>query len=129
MILWGPTRTGKTLYARSLGPHAYFGGLFSLDECLDGVEYAVFDDLQGGFEYFHSYKSWLGGQKQFYATDKYKGKQLVHWGKPSVYVCNENPFEKENGQKIDFHWLVENCMVVCVEDPIYIEDVSMTEGE
>ena len=64
---------GKTIWARSLGNHAYFGGLFSLDENLDGVEYAIFDDF-GGIKFLPSYKFWLGHQKQFYVTDKYKGK-------------------------------------------------------
>ena len=70
LVLIGPTRVGKTVWARSLGNHAYFGGLFSIDEDLKDVEYAVFDDMLGGLEYWHSYKFWLGAQKQFYATDK-----------------------------------------------------------
>lgn len=31
LILWGPTLIGKTLWARSLGTHAYFPGLFMLE--------------------------------------------------------------------------------------------------
>ena len=34
-----------------------------MDEFSDDCKYAVFDDIQGGFEYFHSYKGWLGAQK------------------------------------------------------------------
>ena len=45
-----------------------------LDESLDDVEYAIFDDINGGLKFFPNYKSWLGCQEQFYATDKYKGK-------------------------------------------------------
>lgn len=86
LILFGDTRLGKTLWARSLGKHAYFGGLFSLDEPIDEAQYAVFDDMQGGLEFFHAYKFWLGAQKEFWATDKYKGKQFIVWGRPSIYV-------------------------------------------
>ena len=85
---------------RSLGNHAYFGGLFCLDEPLDDVKYAVFDDMQGGLEYFHSYKFWLGAQQQFYATDKYKGKKLIKWGKPSIYVSNTNPLSDKGAEWI-----------------------------
>ena len=49
------------MWARSLGNHAYFGGLFSLDESVDDVEYAVFDDMQGGLKFFHAYKFLVGG--------------------------------------------------------------------
>ena len=72
---------GKTIWARSLGKHAYFGGLFSMDEDIDGASFAVFDDF-GGIKFLPSYKFWLGHQSQFYVTDKYKGKKLVHWARP-----------------------------------------------
>ena len=47
LVLWGPTRMGKTLLARCFGKHSYFGGLFNLDQYDKTAEYAVFDDLQG----------------------------------------------------------------------------------
>lgn len=116
MIIIGDTRLGKTLWARSLGKHCYFGGLFSLDEPLDDVDYAVFDDMQGGLEFFHSYKFWLGAQSQFYATDKYKGKKLIDWGKPSIYISNTNPLA-DKGADVD--WLMGNCDIVHVDSPIF----------
>lgn len=114
--MYGATRLGKTLWARSLGHHAYFGGLFSLDEPLDDVEYAVFDDMQGGLKFFHSYKFWLGCQKQFYATDKYKGKKLIDWGKPCIYLSNTNPLCDEG---VDHDWLLGNCVLVEITEPIF----------
>lgn len=107
---------GKTVWARSLGKHAYFGGLFSLDESTENVDYAVFDDIQGGLEYMHSYKFWLGCQKQFYATDKYKGKKLVHWGKPSIYIANEDP---RTDKGVDTNWLEANCEFHYIGLPIF----------
>lgn len=80
-----------------------------MDESLDDVEYAVFDDMQGGLEFFHSYKFWLGAQKQFYVTDKYKGKRLVEWGKPCIYVSNSDP---RHDKGADIHWLEGNCIFV-----------------
>lgn len=107
---------GKTIWARSLGSHAYFGGLFSLDEPTDGVDYAVFDDINGGIEFFPSYKWWLGHQKEFYATDKYKGKKLIKWGRPAIWCSNDDP----RGQKgADVDWLERNCIFVSIEVPLY----------
>lgn len=97
------------MWARSLGNHAYFGGLFSIDEPIDDVDYAIFDDMQGGLKFFHSYKFWLGCQKQFYVTDKYKGKKLIDWGKPSIYLANQNPLADDG---VDYDWLVGNCDIV-----------------
>lgn len=107
---------GKTVWARSLGRHAYFGGLFSLDESLDDVDYAVFDDLQGGLEFFHGYKFWLGHQAQFYATDKYKGKRLIKWGRPAIYLSNRDPREDKGA---DADWLDKNCTFIYVDTPLY----------
>jgi len=114
-VLVGPTRLGKTLWARSLGSHAYFGGLFSMEESLD-ADYAIFDDMQGGLEFFHAYKFWLGAQAQFYVTDKYKGKQLVNWGKPSIYLHNRDPREDKGA---DIEWLEGNCVFVFITTPIF----------
>lgn len=116
LILWGPTRMGKTLWARSIGKHAYFGGLFSMGEPIDDAKYAVFDDIQGGLEYFPSYKFWLGCQKQFYCTDKYKGKKLVKWGRPSIYLSNTDP-RLDRGA--DQQWLDGNCKFVYIGEPIF----------
>jgi len=91
----------------------YFGGLFNLDtldEDEADCEYAVFDDMQGGFEFFHSYKFWLGCQMEFTATDKYRHKRRVKWGKPSIYCCNEDPL----AGGVDQDWLRGNCLIVNV---------------
>jgi hypothetical protein len=106
LILWGPTRTGKTTWARSLGKHLYFGGLFNIDDYREDCEYAVFDDMQGGLEFLHSYKFWLGCQKEFNVTDKYRHKKRVKWGKPCIYLSNQDP-RADRG--VDVEWLEGNC--------------------
>lgn len=116
LVLYGPTRTGKTLWARSLGEHAYFHAQFSLEEPTDDVDYAIFDDMQGGITFWKSYKCWLGQQTQFYATDKYKGKKLIHWGRPTIYLANSDPrMDKE----CDYEWLEGNCIFVSIDRPIF----------
>lgn len=117
LILWGGTRTGKTLYARSLGHHAYYNLQFNMDDFSNDCKYAVFDDIQGGFEYWHSYKGWLGAQKQFVITDKYRKKRTIHWGKPSIMCTNDDPFAMRN---VDYDWLMNNCYIINVVDPICI---------
>ncbi|QCW23623.1 MAG: replication-associated protein [Genomoviridae sp.] len=116
LVLHGPSRMGKTLWARKHGQHAYFGGLFSLEECTDSVKYAVFDDINGGIQFFPQYKWWLGHQAQFYATDKYKGKKLIHWGRPAIWVSNDDPREQHGA---DADWLNANCTFVYVDSPLF----------
>lgn len=92
LILIGESRTGKTEWARSLGRHMYFNGYFNLDLWDEEAEYAVFDDfdIDGKKleEYFRSWKCWFGAQKEFNITDKYKRKMNVRWGKPIIFISN-----------------------------------------
>ena len=73
LILHGPSRTGKTQWARSIGPHLYFNGYFNMDQLTTNAEYAIFDDFED-WSTFKQYKQWLGAQQQFVVTDKYKKK-------------------------------------------------------
>ncbi|EGN98653.1 hypothetical protein SERLA73DRAFT_73264 [Serpula lacrymans var. lacrymans S7.3] len=72
LVVWGPTRTGKTEWARSLGRHTYMNSLFNADDINEASDYIVLDDIS--LEHFPNYKSWFGAQKQFIVTDKYKSK-------------------------------------------------------
>jgi len=120
LILIGPSRLGKTVWARSLREnHIHHGGLFSLDEHRDDADYAIFDDIQGGIEYFPGYKNWLGHQLHFTATDKYKGKKTINWGKPAIWCSNNDP-RADKGADAD--WLDANCDFVFLVDPIVRTD-------
>ena len=85
LCLYGESRTGKTLWARSLGKHIYCVGLVSGNECLkDDVDYAVFDDIRGN-QVFPSFKEWLGAQawvtvKCLYREPKLKSGVSLQFG-------------------------------------------------
>lgn len=92
--------------------------MFNYDECYEDTEYAVFDDLIGGFEFFRNYKAWLGAQEEFTLTDKYKKKMKFMWGKPCIMCMNEDPLYM---QGVDYEWLIGNCDIVYIgEDLIKI---------
>lgn len=126
-MLFGPTRLGKTVWARSLGKHNYFAGLFNLDDFSESAEYAVFDDISGGFSFFPGYKQWLGGQFQFTVTDKFKHKRTVKWGKPTVWLCNTDPRNDyyKPGSAPDFGWMEENADFVEIQEPIFRANIAL----
>jgi len=112
LILWGETRLGKTLWARSLGRHIYCCLQFNVDDVktnIDEAQYAVMDDIQGNFQFFPAYKGWLGAQKTFTVTDKYRGKTTITWGRPTIWLMNEDPEEVGH---VDLNWLRGNCTIV-----------------
>lgn len=92
LILIGETRTGKTSWARSLGRHMYFNGAFNLDLWDPQAKYAIFDDFDREEkrleDYFPFWKQWFGAQPEFVVTDKYRKKMSIKWGKPIIFISN-----------------------------------------
>lgn len=119
LILWGPTRVGKTVWARSLGDHAYFCGLYSGAEALraPATKYAIFDDIQGGIKFFPQFKNWLGCQAQFQIKVLYKDPVLIDWGKPTIWLSNSDP--RVDLSPDDATWIEGNCDIIYIEHAIF----------
>nr|QJB18716.1 MAG: replication-associated protein [Genomoviridae sp.] len=119
LCVYGRSRTGKTLWARSLGSHIYCVGLVSGDECMKAVDvdYAVFDDIRGGMKFFPSFKEWLGAQAWITVKRLYREPKLIKWGKPSIWLANTDP--RTDMSQEDVQWMEDNCIFVEVNDPIF----------
>lgn len=118
LVLYGPSQTGKTTWARSLGRHIYNVGLVSGKECMRAheVEYAVFDDIRGGMKFFHSFKEWLGCQPHICVKELYREPRIIEWGKPSIWCSNGDP--REDMSQVDIDWMNINCSFIEIGEPI-----------
>jgi len=118
LVLYGPSQTGKTTWARSLGKHIYCVGLVSGDELLKAgdVEYAVFDDMRGGMKFFHSFKEWLGCQPHVTVKVLYKEPKVVAWGKVGIWCSNMDP--RLEMLQVDIDWMEENVTFIEITDKI-----------
>lgn len=91
----GATGLGKTQWARSLGEHLFFMGFAATGDEIDrmeDVEYAIFDDISGGFEKgFHHMKPWFGCNAEIRVKALYREPVLRKWGKPCIWLCNHDP--------------------------------------
>lgn len=122
LILHGPTRLGKTQWARSLGRHIYMQGMFNADNLDPDATYAIFDDIV--FEEFKSWKQWLGCQVNITVTDKYVRKKNFKGGIPAIYLTNiPMPHWKDRHHTYDqlYQWLMGNCVVVDVTEPLFVQ--------
>lgn len=119
LCLYGGTKTGKTLWARSLGSHVYCIGLVSGTECMKApnADYAVFDDIRGGIKFFHSFKEWLGCQMWITVKRLYREPTLIKWGKPSIWLANSDPRDELNGTECD--WMNGNVDFIEIDSAIY----------
>lgn len=118
LVLVGPSRSGKTQWARSLGHHMYFNNLINLDDWDETAQYIILDDFASDItKYFPCWKCFFGGQKEFVLTDKYRGKKRVHWGKPMIWLSNEDIFTNLKLEHINF--IKANCEVVVLNKKLY----------
>ena len=119
LCLFGPSRTGKTLWARSLGSHIYNIGLVSGTECLraPSVDYAVFDDIRGGIKFFHAFKEWFGCQQTVSLKRLYHEPEQIRWGKPTIWLANTYP--RLDVSVADADWLNCNMTFISVDTPIF----------
>lgn len=115
LVLIGESRLGKTAWARSVGPHWYFNGLFNMDVTRGDADYAVLDDINMEF-FLSQYKGWLGAQEEFTMTDKYRHKAKLMWGRPCIWCSNEDP---RSAKGVDRDWLDANCIFVHVYDKLF----------
>ena len=103
LILWGPTRMGKTKLARSIGEHWYMNTDWDVTQINEDVQYGVIDDIAS--EKFMYWKAFLGGQEQFTVTDKFHRKKQLSWEKPVIWISNKDP---KDWKGIDYEWLIGN---------------------
>jgi len=155
LVLWGPSKLGKTEWARALNhiiaarngitdpdlirefliflvillvdffdlaDHVFMANQFNASKVNESASYIVLDDIDIGF--FPSYKMFLGGQKEFEVTDKYVRKLTLKWGKPCIWLSNDNPCLNP---KVDAAWLHANCVFVNLEDKLYEDEVEIQD--
>lgn len=88
--LYGASRLGKTMLARSLGQHWYMNGAWNVDCYDDRALYGVLDDIP--WESMQRYyKGLLGLQQDVTVTDKYKKKSVIKHGRPVIVLTNTLP--------------------------------------
>lgn len=90
----------------------YFNGMFCLDIWNNDADYAIFDDFEDWTK-LYNYKQFLGAQKEFTVSDKYRKKQIVRWGKPCIVLANSVPDFK------DQEWIKMNCVLFIAKNKFY----------
>lgn len=114
----GPSRTGKTAWARSLGEHVYWNGLVNTEIWNTNAKYIVVDDFD--WNYFPFKKQLIGCQLEFTITDKYRKKRRIsEWGKPCIFIYNPDmdPFEKMSISEKE--WMGLNSIRIDINNPLF----------
>lgn len=90
--------------------------LFNLDDWDEDTDTIILDDID--FKYFPNWKSFMGCQKQFNVTDKYRKKRRVY-GKLCIWLCNHanDPRGALSGTELD--WYNTNVETIYLTAPLY----------
>jgi len=94
----------------------YLCGQFNLDDWDDTARYCVLDDFD--VKFFPQWKSFLGCQKCFVLTDKYRKKRTVQWGKPTIWLSNPE-YDIRRALPFALDWLNKNCVFIELEAPLF----------
>lgn len=120
LILYGPSRTGKSCWARSLGNHIYQTSQLSIPDLLNKLDedYVILDDfpedsLTRDQVFRGIWKNLFGCQPAITLRPLYRNAKVVPWSIPVIWVCNNLP------EFPDPDWMRENVVIVQIRNNIY----------
>ncbi|XP_028067818.1 uncharacterized protein LOC114270484 [Camellia sinensis] len=123
IIIEGPSRIGKTCWARSLGPHDYYSGHIDLRDHKNDAFYNIIDDVAP--QYLKHWREFIGAQRDFFSNCKYAGPKKITGGIPSIILCNpgEDSSYKEYLEKHEHAglkaWTYRNAELYTVNEPLF----------
>nr|QCT23842.1 AC1 [Sweet potato leaf curl Hubei virus] len=134
LILEGPSRVGKTVWARSLGPHNYLCGHLDLSPKVysNDAWYNVIDDVNP--HYLKHFKEFIGAQKNWQSNCKYGKPVQIKGGIPAIVLCNpgEGSSYKSYLEKTENYALYQrtqkNAVFYSVEENLYREEPFASTG-
>ncbi|ADO40625.1 replicase [Bhendi yellow vein India virus [India:Thondawada OY39B:2005]] len=135
IVIEGDSRTGKTMWARSLGPHNYLCGHLDLSPKVysNDAWYNVTDDVDPHF--LKHFKEFMGAQRDWQSNTKYGKPVQIKGGIPTIFLCNPGPnasykeFLDEDKNSALKSWALKNATFVFLTQPLYSgTNQSSTQG-
>nr|WBQ68030.1 replication-associated protein [Squash leaf curl China virus] len=125
IVVEGDSRTGKTAWARSLGPHNYLCGHLDLSPRVysNDAWYNVIDDVDP--HYLKHFKEFMGAQRDWQSNTKYGKPVMIKGGIPTIFLCNPgatSSYKEYLGEEKNAalkQWALKNAIFITVEEPLY----------
>nr|AYP31132.1 AC1 [Squash leaf curl virus] len=127
IIIEGGSRTGKTMWARSLGPHNYLSGHLDFNSRVfsNDVKYNVIDDVAPHYLKLKHWKELIGAQRDWQSNCKYGKPVQIKGGIPSIVLCNPGEgssykdFLDKAENSAQREWTEKNAKFIFLEGPLY----------
>nr|QMV80635.1 replication associated protein [Tomato mottle leaf curl virus] len=127
IIIEGDSRTGKTMWARALGPHNYLSGHLDFNSRVysNEAEYNVIDDVTPQYLKMKHWKELIGAQKDWQSNCKYGKPVQIKGGIPSIVLCNPGEgasykefLERQENTALR-NWTLHNAKFIFLNTPLY----------
>nr|AHI17210.1 Replication-associated protein [Tomato yellow leaf curl virus] len=131
IVIEGDSRTGKTMWARSLGPHNYLCGHLDLSPKVysNDAWYNIIDDVDP--HYLKHFKEFMGAQRDWQSNTKYGKPIQIKGGIPTIFLCNPGPtssyreyLDEEKNISLK-NWALKNATFVTLYEPLF---ASINQG-
>nr|ABM52988.1 C1 [Tomato yellow leaf curl virus - Mild] len=131
IVIEGDSRTGKTMWARSLGPHNYLCGHLDLSPKVysNDAWYNVIDDVHS--HYLKHFKEFMGAQRDWQSNTKYGKPIQIKGGIPTIFLCHPGPtssyreyLDQEKNISLK-NWALKNATFVTLYEPLF---ASINQG-
>ncbi|CAD79315.1 replication associated protein [Dicliptera yellow mottle virus] len=127
IIVEGDSRTGKTMWARTLGKHNYLSGHLDFNSRVysNDVEYNVIDDVSPNYLKLKHGEDLIGAQKDWQSNCKYGKPVQIKGGIPSIVLCNPGEgssykdFLNKEENKGLHNWTIHNAIFITLTLPLY----------
>nr|ADZ96547.1 C1 [Sweet potato golden vein associated virus] len=134
IVIEGPSRIGKTVWARSLGPHNYLCGHLDLSPKVysNSAWYNVIDDVNP--QYLKHFKEFMGAQKDWQSNCKYGKPVQIKGGIPTIFLCNPGEgssfklwLDKPEQGALK-NWATANAIFCDVQSPFWNQEEVSNSG-
>nr|AIG55112.1 replication-associated protein [Dioscorea nummularia] len=127
LILEGPSRTGRTEWARSLGPHNHICGHmdFNTHTLRNDVMYNVIDNIAPHYLKLKHWKKLIGAARDWQSNCKYGKPVQIIGGIPAIVLCNPGPESSyseflDKSENISLRqWTRQNARFEFITSPLY----------
>ncbi|KAI8547519.1 hypothetical protein RHMOL_Rhmol07G0202100 [Rhododendron molle] len=138
IIIEGPSRVGKTKWARSLGPHNYLSGHLDLNPRVysNDAWYNVIDDIPPHYLFLKHWKQFIGAQQGWLTNCKYGRPVQIKGGIPTIVLCNPDVqssfkfyLDKEDNSGLKEWTLLNSKFIILDGTPLYSTSPQSSESE
>nr|APZ86457.1 replication associated protein [Maize streak virus] len=110
LYIVGPTRTGKSTWARSLGVHNYWQNNVDWSSYNEDAIYNIVDDIP--FKFCPCWKQLVGCQRDFIVNPKYgKKKKVQKKSKPTIILANSDEDWMKEMTPGQLEYFEANCVI------------------